>query len=81
MTRLERQAGIENLLYSVKNEKEIPPDVISEILSLTDNPVTDSLNQPAVTDGEEAIHMKMMDEKDWRKRATMAAMLLSRSLN
>jgi len=52
MTRPERQAEIENLLYSVKNEKEIPPDIISEILSLTDDPVADSLNQPAVKDGE-----------------------------
>jgi len=80
MTRLERQAEIENLLYSVKNEKEIPPDIISEILSLTDDPVADSLNQPAVKDGEEAIHMRMMDERDWRKRAAMAAMLISNSL-
>ena len=31
-------------------------------------------------DMEAQIKLKMMDEPDWRKRATMAAMIISKSL-
>ena len=80
MTQEEKQTEIENLLYSIKGKEEVPPDVIAEILNLVDNPAV-TLSQPMVTESDENLRMKIMDETDWRKRAAMAAMILSRSLD
>lgn len=80
MTPSEKQSEIENLLYSAKDKGEVSPDIIAEILNLVDDPIA-TPSQPVVIESDEDIRMKMMDEKDWRKRAAMAAMLISRSLD
>ena len=80
MTQEEKQNEIESLLYSGKGKEEIPPDIIDEILNLVDNPVA-TPSQPLVVENDETLRMKIMNESDWRKRAAMAAMVLSRSLD
>ena len=80
MTQEEKQNEIENLLHSVKGKGEIPSDIVAEIMNLVDDPIAAPV-PPLVTENNEDIRMRMMDEPDWRKRAAMAAMLLSKSLD
>jgi len=81
MAYSEKQIEIENILNSVGNGKVIPPEVIAEIVEMVENPVKRmTQNLPNITDFESDIRIKLLEEKDWRKRASLAALLISRSL-
>jgi hypothetical protein len=58
-------------------------DRIDEILHVieTGGPrTTESLSPEGGSDSRLAIRMKMMDETDWRKKAALAALLISNDL-
>ena len=80
MIQPEKQIEIENLLKSVK---EMPSDLIPELIALLDSDSesskSDSRAESVVMD-EIAIKAKIADEPDWRKKATLAALLISKSL-
>lgn len=58
---------------------DVPAHLIDDILKLVEDPSqTEGLliDKQSITD----IKLKMVDEKDWRKKAVMAAMLISKNL-
>lgn len=75
----ERQIEAENLLRSVGGEEGVPVSVIDQVVAL----VGDELRTPSPTATEQtetSIRLKLLDETDWRKRASLCALLISRSL-
>ena len=78
---LKKQIEVENLLKSVE---EMPSDLIPELIALLDSESesskSDSRAESTIMD-EIAIKAKIADESDWRKKATLAALLISKSLN
>ena len=73
-----RQIEVINLLHSVE---DIPADVSDEIVAMlgeAEAQVPDSV--APIEDIETAVKWRLMHEPDWRKRAAMSAMLISRSL-
>ena len=75
----EKQIEIENLLRSIgKDGATIPSNVIAEIIELIDSPKPEEGRSQSLD--ERTIRLKMMEEKDWRKKAAMAAMIISKSL-
>ena len=71
-----KQIEIANLL------KGSSPELVDEAVSMIGEAEKAKLDEVS-PDGETEtnIKMKMMDEPDWRKRASLAAMLISRSLD
>ena len=71
---------IENMLRASAN-KPLSPEDVQEAMSLIDaiksNPRT---NAPTFDKSREAIIMNIMSEQDWRKKAALCAMLISKSL-
>lgn len=74
----DRQIEIANLLRSSEG---MQPEVIDEVLSMVeeDQVASESQSEAIVVDSTQ-IRMRMMDEMDWKKRAALAAMLISKSL-
>ena len=66
----------ENLL----REHGVPQDAMDEILRMFSE--KDVSLQPVNNNDltEEEIKIRIMDEKDWRKKASLSAMLISKSL-
>lgn len=67
-----------NMLRSVSVDG-VPEDMIDEVVGMMDSkkPIEDQKN--GISDLE--IRMRLMDEKDWRKRASLSALLISRGLD
>lgn len=76
-----RQMEAANLLKSVSS-KGVPSDVLDEIVTMLGDAELKSNNAPAPKDESElTIRMKLLHETDWRKRASLSAMLISKSLD
>lgn len=77
-----RQIEVANLLRSTERE-EVTSDVIDEIMAIIeDAEAVKSNDEKRDTSevAEEALRMQILNEPDWRKRASMAAMIISRNL-
>lgn len=79
----DRQIRAGDLLedVTIKGEK-IPTDVINQIVELIgvpdeSNQSTDALNAQRA---EDVLKVQLLNEPDWRKRAAIAALIISRSL-
>ena len=81
---------MKNISYSEKQteganllrDTDAPQVAIDEIMNLFADAEKLSL-RPVMESKDEsvdAIKMKLLDEKDWRKRASLSAMLISKSL-
>ena len=82
MPNEEQKAEIENILRSVSDGKEVPQEIITEVMEIINAP---EKNIPTPEEGGSKssnidIRMKMLVEPDWRKRAVLAAEIISRSL-
>ena len=76
----EKQLRAGNLLEEVTLSGEsIPADIIEQIVALVGEPGAES-GLPATQEASDIIKLRMLDEPDWRKKAAMAALLISRSL-
>lgn len=77
----ERQVEVANLLRSVGGDG-VPNDVVAEIVDMfgeDKRPVEAPSNNDALqTDA--LIRLKILEESDWRKKAALTALLISRSL-
>lgn len=78
-----KQIEVSNLLHGVGKDGGISQDVIDEIVEM----VSEESKILALADSSEAklasesqIRMKILNEPEWRKRASLAAMLISKSL-
>ena len=74
----DNQTEAANLL----RDTDAPQEAIDEIMNLFADAEKLSL-RPVMESKDEsvdAIKMKLLDEKDWRKRASLSAMLISKSL-
>lgn len=67
-----------NMLRSVSVDG-VPEDMIDEVVQMMDskNPTEDQ----KIGNSDLEIRMRLMDEKDWRKRASLSALLISRGLD
>ena len=76
-----KQIEAANLLRSSGNDS-ISPDVIDEIVDVIGELEQRSDAASSVKeDTDTIIRMKLMDERDWRKRAALSALLISKSLD
>ena len=66
---------IETLL----KENDVKQEVIDEVVRMFDNKKT-LIPKEKEDKGEEAIRMRLLDEKDWRKKASLSARLISKSI-
>lgn len=80
----DRQIEISNLLNSVGKDGEgVPADIAEEILNMVGDADMRRVAAESIAESENTetmIKLKLMDEKDWRKRAALCALLISRSL-
>ena len=67
-----------NKIAQVLEQYEVPPDVVEEVFQELSSPTKQPVTQ--VAESDDSIRLRLMDEKDWRKRAALHAMLISRSL-
>lgn len=75
-----RQIEAANLLRSV-SDKGVSSEVMDEIITMLGEAEQKSINATAPKeDSELIIKMKLLTETDWRKRASLSAMLISKSL-
>lgn len=76
-----RQLEVDNLLRSVSKGKGegVPPEVVDHIMNMVGEAETEA-QVPQKEDSEALIKMRLLDEKDWRKRAALSALLISKSL-
>ena len=72
-----------NLLRSITNE-EASAEVIEEIITLVGKAEKQNADGILIgglgAESAEIIKLKMMDEPDWRKKAALAAMIISKNL-
>ena len=73
----QRKIEIETLL---KNQKDIPPETIDEITHLISDSVDNKQKEVEKEDILSQIKIKMLEEDNWRKKAILAAMYISKSL-
>ena len=75
-----RQIEAANLLRSTERE-EVSSDVVDEIVAMIGEAEKGvSVKNAPGDETETSIKMKIMAEPDWRKRASLAAMIISKSL-
>jgi hypothetical protein len=81
----DRQIEVANLLHSLTKDGEtVPSDVADEILNIVGSAEVDAtipVLAAQAKDTEIAIRIKIMEEDDWRKKAALCALLISRSLD
>lgn len=68
-----------NKIAQVLEQFEVPADIVEEVfqeLSASPKPT-----HAPVAESDDALRLQMLNEKDWRKRASIAALLISRSLS
>lgn len=76
----DRQMEAANMLRAV-SEKGVPSEVIDEIITMLGDAEQVSTNVPIPKDDIiESIKLKLLDEVDWKKRAALSAMIISKSL-
>lgn len=76
-----KQMEAANLLRSVSDGKGVPSEVMDEILNMLGDAEQMSINAPSLKEETElTLKMKLMGETDWRKRASLSAMIISKSL-
>ncbi|MFA5752865.1 MAG: hypothetical protein WC910_07350 [Bacteroidales bacterium] len=80
-----RQIEVANLLNSVSKDGEgVPAEVIDEILGMVSDAEIRSVNAAAAENKETTetmLRIKILEEKDWKKRASLAALLISKSFD
>lgn len=80
-----RQIEVANLLNSIsKDGKGVPAEVIDEILGMVSDAEIRSVNAAAAENKETTetmLRIKILEEKDWKKRASLAALLISKSFD
>lgn len=79
----DKQIEIANLLKSA-TEGAVSPTLINEILSIVDKIERESsvsISQKDTQDIKAIIKMKLLSEKDWKKKAQLSAMLISLNLS
>ena len=74
----EEQIEVMNMLRSVSFDG-VPEDTINEITGMLDKEKPNNDQKIGISDLD--IRMRLMDETDWRKRASLAALLISRGLD
>lgn len=74
----EEQIEVINMLRSVSFDG-VPEDTINEITGMLDEKKAIEDQKIGISDLD--IRMRLMDETDWRKRASLAALLISRGLD
>jgi hypothetical protein len=79
------QIEVANLLRSIgKDEKVVPEDVVDEILGMVGDAEIRSINSTIAESkgtAETILRIKILEEKDWRRRASLCAMLISKSFD
>jgi len=80
-TYSERQIEAGNLLSSV--EKEVSQDVIDQIVSMVGEAEREKTSEASGVSQEriDSIKLKLMETTDWRHRASLAAMIISKGLS
>ncbi len=66
-----------NMLRSVSVDG-VPEDMIDEVVQMMDS--KNPIENQKIGDSDLDIKMRLMDETDWRKRASLSALLISRGL-
>lgn len=74
----EKQIEAANMLSSVTKDG-VPAETIDEIVNMIGETEQRS-TPPADRESDDAIRLRLLSETDWRKKASLAAMLISRSL-
>jgi hypothetical protein len=81
-TYTKRQIEAEDILRStMKDEDGVPEEVINEIITMVGDAERSIAASPVSDSTNEVIKLKLLDETDWKKRAALAAMLISKSLD
>lgn len=76
----EKQIEIANLLNSI-GKQELPPEVVEEVVSMVGDAERETPPAAAPEDNsEDLIKLKLLYEDDWKKRAILSAMLISKKL-
>lgn len=75
----DRQIEVANLLSSITKE-DVSAEVIDEIINKVGEADRSTASSVVQDDTIEVIKLKLLDEKDWRKRAALSAMIISKSL-
>ena len=76
----EKQMEAYNLLYNVGKDG-VSTETLEEIVNMLGELEQGSTTPtPPKEDSELIIRMKLMEETDWRKKAALSAMLISKSL-
>jgi len=77
----EKQLEIDSILRSSLKE-DAPSDVIDTIMTIVGDAENKGSVSSEVEKGEtiDSIKLRLLDEKDWRKRAALSAMIISKSL-
>lgn len=76
----EKQIEAYNLLSQVK-KGEVPEETVEEIINMLGE--SDNVSTPDDAGKEDTISnlkIKLLEEKDWRKKASLAAMIISKRL-
>ena len=72
----EKQIEVANILNSI----DAPQETIDEIMHMLIDQKKLSVMPVFNTESIDAIKLKLLDEKDWRKRAILAASIISKGL-
>ena len=76
----EKQMEAYNMLHSVGKDG-VSQETIDEVINMLEDHRVESLElDNSKQNDENFIKLKMMEETDWRKKAILAAMLISKSL-
>lgn len=76
----DKQMEAANMLRSV-SEKGVPSEVIDEIVTMLGDAEQVSTTTPVPKEDTEAIlKLRLLSETDWRKKAALAAMIISKNL-
>jgi hypothetical protein len=76
----DKQMEVANLLRSVSNDG-VSPEVADEIINMVgDAEQKTTVDDPPKEETETSIKMRLLNETSWRKRASLAALLISKSI-
>ena len=72
----EKQIEVSNLLSAI----DAPQATVDEIMNMIMDQKSRSVMPPFSSESIDAIKLKLLDEKDWHKRAILAASIISKGL-
>lgn len=75
----DKQIEADNLLRSI-GEGKMSSEIIDEIISMIGESENKNTESPYKKENVDSIKLRLLDEPDWRKRAALAAILISKSL-